>query len=159
MFPALQPFIQSPVDAETYAVLGHRYIILASGERTGGAFALIHAEIPPRDAGPPPHTHHREDEHFYILRGKLAFVIGSETREAAAGSFVVAPRGIRHTFRNAADSVARLLVLLTPAGFERFFMVVGQRLPGRESTCPPATEAEVRKILTAAPEFGLEVHL
>ena len=159
MFPPMRPFIQSPADAETYALLGHRYSILACGERTGGAFALIHAEIPPRDPGPPPHTHRREDEHFYILDGKLAFVIGNETREAAAGSFVVAPRGIRHTFRNAADSVARFLVMVTPAGFERFFKVVGQRLPGPDSTCPPAMEAEVRKILAAAPEFGLEMHV
>ena len=53
-------------------VVGDRYTIKASGNDTGGAFAMIEA-IVPHGNGPPPHIHSREDEAFYVLEGELQF--------------------------------------------------------------------------------------
>jgi hypothetical protein len=39
-------------------VVGDRYTIKATGEETGGAFALVEALVPP-GGGPPPHIHGR----------------------------------------------------------------------------------------------------
>jgi quercetin dioxygenase-like cupin family protein len=156
--PPGEPFIQPPRGGETYAVLGHRLTFLATGEQTGGVYAVIHAEIPPGDPGPPPHTHTREDEHFYVLEGNITFAVGEESHEAAPGSFIIAPRGIRHTFRNPAKTQARMLVMITPSGFENFFRKVGRRWTGKPHMPPPPTEADIQKVLTAAPDFGLEIH-
>jgi mannose-6-phosphate isomerase-like protein (cupin superfamily) len=61
-----------------YWVVGDLYTILAAGEDTGGAFALIHALVPPQ-SGPPPHLHHREDEAFYVLEGEVTFQADGRT--------------------------------------------------------------------------------
>lgn len=43
------------------------------------------------------------------------------TIEGPAGSFVFVPRGTQHCFQNTGDAPARILVLFTPSGMERFF--------------------------------------
>src|SRR5262245_13996786 len=74
--------------------------------------------------GPLPHRHSREDESFYILDGQLEFRMGERGERlivAASGSFVFAPRGIPHTLKNEGTTPARVLVIISPAGLERFF--------------------------------------
>ena len=75
-------------------------------------------------AGPIPHRHSREDESFYIIDGQLEFRIGERGERlivAAPGSFVFGPRGIPHTLKNEGTTPARVLVIISPAGLERFF--------------------------------------
>jgi quercetin dioxygenase-like cupin family protein len=109
-------------------VVGDTYTFKATAEQTGGAFALIEASIPP-GSGPPPHTHTREDEAFYLLDGALEITAGEQTTLARPGDFVYLPRGLVHCFRNPTVGAARALILVTPAGFERFFQEVG--MPAR----------------------------
>ncbi len=90
------------------------------GEQTGGAFAALENVIPPGQ-GPPLHTHAHEDEAWYVLEGKLRFKLASELSSAPAGSFVFVPRGAPHCFQNIGTEPARILVMFTPAGMERFF--------------------------------------
>ena len=65
--------------------------------------------------------HANEDEAWYVLEGELRFRLDTQTANAPAGSFVFVPRGTRHCFQNAGRQPARILVLFTPAGMERFF--------------------------------------
>jgi quercetin dioxygenase-like cupin family protein len=90
------------------------------GEQTDGALAAFENVIAPGD-GPPLHVHANEDEAWYVLEGELRFRLGAETASAPAGSFVFVPRGTPHCFQNAGEKPARILVLFTPAGMERFF--------------------------------------
>ncbi len=76
--------------------------------------------IPPGQ-GPPLHTHANEDESWYVIEGELRFKLDADVRAAPAGSFVFVPRGTPHCFQNVADTPARILVMFTPAGMERFF--------------------------------------
>jgi quercetin dioxygenase-like cupin family protein len=92
----------------------------ARGEQTNGTFTAYENVIPPRQ-GPPLHTHANEDEAWYVLEGELRFKIGDELRAAPAGSFVFVPRDTPHCFQNVGDNPARILVMFTPAGMERFF--------------------------------------
>jgi hypothetical protein len=41
--------------------------------------------------------------------------------DTQTGSFVFVPRGTPHAFQNVGDTPARLLVMFTPSGMERFF--------------------------------------
>lgn len=101
--------------------LGPGTTLKLRSEQTGGAFALLEGYVPPRTQGAPLHMHTREDETFYILEGALKFRVGNRTITATAGNTVFLPRGIPHTFCNPFDMPARMLGIITPGGFERFF--------------------------------------
>ena len=86
----------------------------ATGEDTGGAFALFDMLVLP-GGGPPPHIHTRESESFYVLEGEFEFLAGDEWIKASPGSFVHVPKGALHTLKNAGSEVGRLLTLVAPA--------------------------------------------
>ena len=62
----------------------------------------------------PLHRHLADDEAWYVLEGALGFVYGDERLEAPAGSAVLVPRGLAHTFWNAGGGRARYLIVMTP---------------------------------------------
>jgi mannose-6-phosphate isomerase-like protein (cupin superfamily) len=65
------------------------------------------------------HVHEGEDDAFYILEGEMTFVIGDEEVAAPPGTFVLAPPGIEHGFRNDGPVPVRMLNMHAPAGFDR----------------------------------------
>ena len=97
-------------------------LIKASGEETAGAYTLRESMIAAGQAAARLHIHHRMEEGFYILEGELAFQLGERRLTAVAGSFVLVPRGVVHTFANPSARPARALLLFSPPGFERFFV-------------------------------------
>ncbi len=90
------------------------------GEQTGGRLTALENVIPPGE-GPPLHRHANEDEAWQILEGELRFRLADDIHHAPAGTFVFVPRGMPHCFQNVGHGPARLLVIFTPAGMERFF--------------------------------------
>ncbi len=68
-----------------------------------------------------PHTHEREDEYSYVLRGRLTAQIGDDVIEAGPGELVVKPRGIPHAFWNAGTEPVHFLELISPGGFDEYF--------------------------------------
>lgn len=149
-------FTASAAMAPTWGVVGSVYAILAEGEQTGGQYTLVEAFVPP-DGGPPPHTHTREDEAFYLLEGEMTVTIAGRPLVLTPGGFAFGPRNVEHTFRNTGRGVARMLVWITPAGLEHFFRAVGAPLrPGtREAAAPTADQVE--KLLATAPRYGLVI--
>ena len=99
--------------------LGVRFMI--GGETTGGAFSLVEHPLPSRALGAPVHTHRNEDEYSYVLEGRVGVQLGDKVLEAGPGDLVSKPRGIAHAFWNAGDEPARMLELISPAGFENYF--------------------------------------
>ena len=92
---------------------------LVTGSQTGGRLTLFELREPAGQE-PPLHVHSQEDEIVYVLEGRLTFVIGTETRDAVAGTCLVLPRGIEHGYV-VTSGTARLLIALTPAGMEGYF--------------------------------------
>ncbi|MBA2240649.1 MAG: cupin domain-containing protein [Solirubrobacterales bacterium] len=113
-----------------------------TGEQTGGSLTALENVIPPGE-GPPLHVHANEDEAWYVIEGKLRFRLGPELSEAPAGSFVFVPRGTEHCFQNVGDGDARILVLFTPAGMERFFERFAAAEPGPEAFRAAGREVEM----------------
>jgi quercetin dioxygenase-like cupin family protein len=99
--------------------LGVRFMI--DGDATGGAFSLVEHPLPPRALGAPVHTHRNEDEYSYVLEGRVGVQLGEDVVEAGPGNLVFKPRGVAHAFWNAGDEPARLLEIISPAGFENYF--------------------------------------
>jgi quercetin dioxygenase-like cupin family protein len=137
-----------PGKGQTLMMVGGRYTFLASGEDTGGAYALIEMVLPPA-GGPPPHIHEREEESFYVLEGTLQFQVGDESVTAGAGTYVKTPRGVPHALKNVGTTPARALVLVTPSGIEKYFAEIGQPV----GEMPSANTLEKAK--EVAPRYGI----
>ena len=106
-------------EAVRLLALGVRFMI--DGEATGGRFSLVEHPLGAHRLGAPLHTHRNEDEYSYVLEGRVGVQLGDEVLEAGPGDLVLKPRGVPHTFWNAGDTNARLLELISPAGFENYF--------------------------------------
>jgi mannose-6-phosphate isomerase-like protein (cupin superfamily) len=145
-------------EGRSFWVAGDLYTILASGDDTGGAYALIHALVPP-GGGPPPHVHRREDEAFYVLEGELVFEADGRTFRAGPGAWVTLPKGSRHSFRNTGQTPARMLIVVNPSGLEKFFAEVGREATDRSPAAGAVTPADVEKLLAVAPRYGMEILL
>ena len=134
---------------------GSLMTFLATGEDTHGQFGLIES-VGRRGSDAPPHIHHREDEIFYVLEGEVVFSIGDRTIKGTPGTMIFLPRDVRHSFTIESEQY-RMLILVTPAGFEAWFREFG--VPAPAMTLPPANEpayGEVQRMLEAAPRYGLE---
>jgi mannose-6-phosphate isomerase-like protein (cupin superfamily) len=99
--------------------IGVRFMV--DGETTGDDFSLVEHPMSARALAAPMHRHHREDEYSYVIEGRMGALLGEEVLEAGPGDLVFKPRGEWHTFWNAGDQPCRILEIISPAGFERFF--------------------------------------
>jgi hypothetical protein len=79
--------------------------------------------------------------------------IGDEERVAGPGELVFKPRGIPHAFWNAGDEPARVLELISPAGFEAYFAEIAPLLP------PNAPEARFAELAAVQARYGLTMDL
>jgi mannose-6-phosphate isomerase-like protein (cupin superfamily) len=91
------------------------------GEESGGGFSLVEHPIPPRSLCAPFHRHLGIDEYSFVLEGRMGALLGDEVVYAEAGELAFKPRDQWHTFWNAGDEPCRILEIISPAGFERFF--------------------------------------
>ena len=119
-----RPFAGQPGAGASRAYLGHLFSFLAESEQTGGTLAVIEVTVR-KGLEPPPHTHAREDETYYILDGRWSFDAGGEPFAADPGTLVFLPRGVQHSFA-IHDDAARALVILTPGGLENAFREMSQ---------------------------------
>jgi mannose-6-phosphate isomerase-like protein (cupin superfamily) len=99
--------------------IGVRFMI--DGDETGRGFSLVEHPMSPRALAAPLHRHNREDEYSYVLEGRMGALLGDQVLEAGPGDLVFKPRHQWHTFWNAGDEPCRILEIIAPAGFERFF--------------------------------------
>lgn len=152
------PVIRQLSHGRTVAVVGDVYRFLATGEDTNGKYALWEAIVPP-GGGPPPHVHSREEEGFYILEGEITFQIGNERAVLTAGMFANMPVGTPHSFKNESLKPAKMLISVAPAGIEQMFFEFGVPLADGATAALPPTHAEIEKLLSIAPRYGIEIML
>ena len=138
----------APGEGTVFQVLGGDVVMVkAVSEDTGGSFSVFETLVPSQ-GGPPPHVHHREDEAFYVIEGQFEFRVGDRQIRATAGSYLWAPRDIPHRFRNVGETTGKLLIVIRPAGFERFIEAF--------SRLPPDAPPDWGRMSALAQEYGLE---
>ncbi|MEO6489838.1 MAG: cupin domain-containing protein [Ferruginibacter sp.] len=135
------PIPQKPALGNSVHYIAHTFSFLATGEDTGGAFAIIHCYFR-KGFMAPPHYHKLEDESFYILEGEIDFHVGDRNFKAGAGEFIVLPKLVPHHF-NLVSETAKALLMITPAGFEVFFREFG--IPAQTLDLPPVPEGNPRE--------------
>src|SRR5215204_1935469 len=94
--------------------------LLVNSEDTNGAWSLVElAEKPGYHTNL--HRHNYTDEAFYVLEGTLTVKIKDKITEYTSGSYVLIPRGTPHAQGNAGKVPVKLLLTMTPGGFEQSF--------------------------------------
>jgi mannose-6-phosphate isomerase-like protein (cupin superfamily) len=102
---------------------GERIAVRLSSKDTNGAYAIAESVVVP-GCSPPMHLHRNEEEHFVVLAGAYRILIEDKVFDAPVGTSVTVPRGFRHSWRNISNETGRLLVVLTPGGFEQCIQTI-----------------------------------
>ena len=146
---SIAPRIVGPKDGKAgdLGSIGVRFMIY--GEDSGGGFSLVEHPMPPRRLAAPLHRHSREDEYSFVLEGRMGALLGDDVVYAEPGDLVFKPREQWHTFWNAGDKPARILEIISPAGFEHFF----EELSSRPADGPP----DPRELVALAARYGAEL--
>ena len=152
----IAPYSRRPEVGSSVWYVGCVFTVLANARETGGRFGLVES-LSPKGTEPPRHVHSQEDEAFYLLEGEITFFIGEETHEATPGTFVMAPRGVAHSYTFETEEI-RMLVLVAPGGFEEFFRPPQMSEPARKLEVPPAEgPPDVPALVAALEHYGVEV--
>ncbi|MFJ6793752.1 cupin domain-containing protein [Streptomyces sp. NPDC091268] len=118
------------------------------GADTGGAVSIVEHPFPVGSLVPP-HLHTREDEYSIVTEGEIGFRSGEREAVLGAGGYITKPRGELHAMWNAGPVPARMIEIISPAGFEHFFRELADMLADGQ---PPPADA----IPTLAATYGLE---
>jgi quercetin dioxygenase-like cupin family protein len=145
----VEPIVTSLEERAATWFLGVETWLRATSAQTGGALGLVEQVIP---AGfeSPYHVHHAEDEAFYVIEGQIRFISGERSWLAGAGGFAFLPRDIPHGFRVEGDTPARVLLLVTPGGFEGFVAELSE-------PAPPAGPPDLAKVVQVAAGYNLDI--
>jgi len=148
--PGQSGYVISPADRTTLLQGPLGAILMLGGDRTAGSLSLVEHPLQPRALGSPMHTHRNEDEYSVVLEGRVGAQIGDQTVVAGPGDVLVKPRGVPHAFWNPADQPARLLEIISPAGFEGYFARLDEIFAGQG---PP----DPSRLAELADRYGLDL--
>lgn len=133
--------------AARYEARGSVMLFKALAEQDGGDLSLMERTLPPHGRRPPPHRHSNCSEAYFVLDGQVSVTVDGEELVIGREGFVLVPRGRAHTFGNAGDAEARLLVIHAPA-MDAYFAGLHDLWHGAE----PPTPDEERALMA---RFGM----
>lgn len=122
------------------------FVLKLAGEATGGSLSIVEHPFPV-GACVPPHLHTREDEYSIVTEGAIGFRSGDREVVLEAGGYITKPRGELHAMWNAGSVPARMIEVISPAGFEEFFRRLGEMVA--------AGGPDPGAVAALASEFGL----
>jgi quercetin dioxygenase-like cupin family protein len=141
--------VRPPEGGEPLSIRGGSTLLFkAVAATTGGSFSLHERRVPAGGRRPPAHTHPDRVEAFWVLDGEAEFELDGKRGRAGAGSFVLVPGGVAHTFGATETAPAHVLVLHAPA-LDDYFRELHELWSGDQ---PPAGEDE----LTLMRRHGME---
>ncbi len=121
--------ILAPDEGRVFSIGGDRVTVKGVSGALGVGFALIDYRAAPGMPGPPLHVHEDIDEGWYLLEGQLDVSLGDDRRRVGAGSFLLVPHGIPHTFANAGETWARWIGVLSPGSSLSMLEDLGALIP------------------------------
>lgn len=122
------------------------------GTDTGEQFAVVEHPLAPGTLAAPPHVHHKEDEASYVLEGEIMAQVGDRVIQASVGTLIFKPKGIPHTFWNQSSAPARILEIISPAGFEQYFEELAELVA-------PGGPPDIPRLMTLAQKYDLELDM
>jgi mannose-6-phosphate isomerase-like protein (cupin superfamily) len=143
-------------DPKRFWFYGDLVTVRVSGEEAEGRFSLLEFLQPP-DEWTPLHVHRRADQTHYVLEGELTVHLPGQSLVLGAGDCAYSPMNTPHTEHVTSTEPARLLVVNSPAGFEKFIVAAGK--PAGEMSLPPPDQPppDVERLTAIAAEYDIEV--
>jgi mannose-6-phosphate isomerase-like protein (cupin superfamily) len=141
-----------PGHGKAVSIGGLGVVFKLFGSDTAGRFAVVEHPITPGTLAAPPHTHQHEDEASYVLEGEVTAEVGAEIVRARAGTLIYKPKGVPHTFWNEGSARARVLEIISPGGFERYFEELAELV---SKGGPP----DVPRLMDLAARYGLTLDM
>lgn len=140
--------VQRGEGEQRYTARGSVMLFKALAEQDGGDFSLMERTLPSGGRRPPPHRHANCSEAYFVLDGLVSVTVQDEELTVGAEGFVLVPRGTAHTFGNAGEREARLLVMHAPA-MDAYFAGLHELWNRAE----PPSPGEERELMA---RFGME---
>lgn len=94
-------------------------VFKADENETDNQYSVSEWWLEPNSNGPGAHAHEENAEVFYVLEGRVSFLVGDEWIDADKGAFLRIPAKTIHDFKNRTDKKAGVLNFFIPGGFER----------------------------------------
>jgi mannose-6-phosphate isomerase-like protein (cupin superfamily) len=147
--------IVTPDGGEVIELGVARVRVLEDGSTTAHRLGIGEITLAPHAAGPPQHRHSQHDEGFYVVSGTARFTVGHTEYDAPAGTLVMVPPGVPHTFANPGDQPVVMINTFTPDLYVQYFRDLRDMIAGGQAMTPQAV-AEVmgRYATTAATDFA-----
>jgi quercetin dioxygenase-like cupin family protein len=139
--------VVQPDGREVTLVPGFTATVKLAASETGGISIVEHTFDP--GVLIPPHRHTREDEISCVISGKVGFRSDGREVSLGPGGYIVKPRGELHSMWNAADEPARMIEIISPAGFEKYFIALAKATAAAGGRPDPSITAPI------AERFGL----
>jgi mannose-6-phosphate isomerase-like protein (cupin superfamily) len=118
-----------------------RVRILEDGSTTTRRLGIVEITVAPRSDGPPQHRHAAHDEGFYVVRGVARFTVGDAVHEAPAGTLVMVPPGVPHTFANPGDEPLVMVNTFTPDRYVQYFRDLRDAMATTGQDMPAAAQS------------------
>ncbi|MFC6837797.1 cupin domain-containing protein [Halomarina ordinaria] len=152
-----EPFVTASEEGQALWSAGALVVVKADSAATGGVSALVeHIAAPGFET--PYHVHHAEDEFFYVVDGEIECYhgdTGEEVVRAGPNDTVFLPRDIPHGFHVVSAHDCRMVIGLTPGGFEAFFVEAGE--PAGAMETPPPGEIDGEALATLGSKYRLDI--
>jgi quercetin dioxygenase-like cupin family protein len=141
-----------PGEGKAIKIGGLGVVFKLFGTDTGGQFSVVEHPIAPGTLAGPLHVHHLEDEATYVLEGEIMAQVGDQVISASTGTLLFKPKNISHTFWNQSSAPARILEIISPAGFEKYFEELAELLV-------PAGPPDISRLMFLAQKYDLELDM
>ena len=133
---------------KAFTVFGDRVGVFVDSSMSNGLSSTLVQEVHP-GGGPPPHSHTKEDETFVVLDGDFELLMDGQWHPLVSGEAAYARRGSIHTFRNSGKTIGRLMIMVTPGGFEKYLQEIGGYSPAMD----------MPKIIEISNRYGITFHI
>lgn len=147
--------IVAPDGGEIIELGPARMRIMEDGGTTAHRIGVGEVTLAPHSEGPIQHRHAEHDEGFYVVSGRARFTVGRTDYDAPAGTLVMVPPGVPHTFANPGDEPVVLLNTFTPDLYVQYFRDLRDTIANGQEMTPQATvEVMSHYATTPATEFS-----
>lgn len=147
-------FVLAADEGQAFWFLNTLTINKVGSDESQGQLSIVDHRVPAGFA-PPPHVHEASDEAFLVLDGEFEGFCGDQPWRAGPGSLVYLPHGIPHGFTASAAGPGRIIVVVSPGGFDQFVAAAGQ--PTRDLRLPEPVAPDPALLTQLAAAHGIRI--
>jgi quercetin dioxygenase-like cupin family protein len=147
-------FVLAADEGQAFWFLNTLTINKVNSADSQGHLTIVDHRVP-AGFSPPPHVHEVSDEAFLVLDGRFEGFCGDQFWRAGPGSLVFLPHGIPHGFTASADGPGRIIVVVSPGGFDEFVTAAGE--PARDLRLPQPVPPDPGRLTQIAAAHGIQI--